>query len=94
MSARGHGHGRQTQDLAFSNDRGRTWTKYAGNPVLDLGLADFRAPKVFWHEPTSRWIMIVSLANEKRVRLYGSPDLKQWTHLSDFGPAGVRDKPN
>jgi fructan beta-fructosidase len=30
----GHGHGKQAQNLAFSNDRGRTWTKYKSNPVL------------------------------------------------------------
>jgi sucrose-6-phosphate hydrolase SacC (GH32 family) len=50
----GHGQDRQTQDIAFSNGRGRTWTKYAGNPVLDLGEKEFRDPKVFWHEPTKR----------------------------------------
>ena len=37
--------GKQTQNLAYSNDRGRTWTKYAGNPVIDLGLKDFRDPE-------------------------------------------------
>lgn len=78
----------QNQRLAYSNDRGRTWTKFAGNPVLDIGGADFRDPKVFWHEPTRRWIMIVTLAVQRKVSLYASPDLKQWTHLSDFGPAG------
>ncbi len=90
----GHGHGRQTQDLAYSNDRGRTWTKFAGNPVLDIGQQDFRDPKVFWHEPTGRWVMIVSLATQKKVQLYGSSDLKAWTLLSEFGPAGVEKKPN
>lgn len=90
----GHGHGRQTQDLAFSNDRGRTWTKYAGNPVLDLNKADFRDPKVFWHDATSRWIMVVSLAVEKRLQFYASANLKEWTLLSEFGPAGVKEKPN
>lgn len=78
----------QNQHLAYSNDRGRTWTTYAHNPVLDIGAADFRDPKVFWHEPTGRWIMVVSLAVQRKLSLYASPDLKQWTHLSDFGPAG------
>ncbi len=41
----------QTQNLAYSNDRGRTWTKYSGNPVLNLNMSDFRDPKVFWSEP-------------------------------------------
>ena len=57
----GHDPKLQTQNLAYSNDRGRTWTKYAKNPVLDLGLKDFRDPKVFWHEPTRRWIMVTVL---------------------------------
>jgi fructan beta-fructosidase len=49
---------------------------------------DFRDPKVLWHEPTKRWIMLVVLAQEHIVKFYNSPDLKQWTHISDFGPAG------
>ena len=78
----------QNQHIAYSNDRGRTWTKYAGNPVLDLGEADFRDPKVFWHAPTRRWVMAVSWPQHRQVRFYASPDLKRWSHLSDFGPAG------
>ncbi|QDT68791.1 Levanase precursor [Planctomycetes bacterium MalM25] len=89
-----HRSGNQAQSLAYSTDNGRTWTKHAGNPVLDLGEADFRDPKVFWHEPTERWVMVVSLAIAKRLQIYGSDDLKQWTLLSEFGPAGVDPKPN
>ena len=85
----GHGPGRQTQNLAYSNDRGRTWTKYARNPVIDLGLKDFRDPKAFWHEPTRRWIMVTVLPDQHKVRFFASPDLKAWTPLSDFGPAGA-----
>jgi fructan beta-fructosidase len=81
--------GIQSQCLAYSHDRGRTWTKYAGNPVLDIGLEHFRDPKVFWHEGTARWVMVVSRAKENRASLYGSPDLKNWTHLSDIGPGGA-----
>ena len=79
----------EAQALAYSTDRGRTFTRYAGNPVLDLGLADFRDPKVFWHEPTQRWVMVVVRSPEHRVQLYGSRNLKEWEHLSDFGPAGA-----
>ncbi len=78
----------QNQHLAFSNDRGRTWTKYAGNPVLDIKEKDFRDPKVIWHEPSTRWVMAVAWPEKRKVRFYASPDLKNWTHLSDFGPAG------
>ena len=78
----------QNQHIAYSNDQGRTWTKFSGNPVLDIGEKDFRDPKVFWHEPTRRWIMTVSWPVPRKVRFYASPNLKDWTHLSDFGPAG------
>ncbi|MEZ6092571.1 MAG: glycoside hydrolase family 32 protein, partial [Pirellulaceae bacterium] len=54
----GHGHGKQVQNLAWSIDNGRTWTLYEHNPVLDLNEQDFRDPKVFWHEPTKRWVMV------------------------------------
>ena len=79
----------QTQNLAYSNDRGRTWTKYSSNPVLNLNMSDFRDPKVFWSEQGKHWVMAVSLPNDHKVRLYGSPDLKRWNQLSEFGPAGA-----
>ena len=79
----------QNQHIAFSTDRGRTWTKYADNPVLDIGKADFRDPKVRWHEQTSQWVMTVSIPLERKVGFYGSPNLKDWEHLGDFGPAGA-----
>ncbi|MBS0261559.1 MAG: glycoside hydrolase family 32 protein, partial [Planctomycetes bacterium] len=90
----GHGHGLQTQDIAFSHDRGRNWIKYAGNPVINLREKEFRDPKVIWHAATKRWVMVVSLAVQKRLQFYGSPNLKDWTLLSEFGPAGVKEKPN
>ncbi|MFW5706483.1 MAG: GH32 C-terminal domain-containing protein [Bacteroidota bacterium] len=80
--------GNQRQNLAYSNDNGRTWTNYAGNPVLNLFDDDFRDPKVFWHEPTSRWIMVVALSARHRIRLYASTNLKDWEFLHDFGNAG------
>ena len=85
----GHTEKRQTQNLAFSHDRGRTWTKYPGNPVLDLSRRDHRDPKVFWHEPSKRWVMVSVLAGERKVRFFSSSDLKRWEMLSDFGPAGA-----
>src|SRR5688572_15851638 len=78
----------QNQHIAYSNDPGRTWTKFSGNPVLDIGEKDFRDPKVFWHEPAQRWVMVVAWPVQRKARFYSSPDLKHRTHLSDFGPAG------
>ncbi|HXB69901.1 MAG TPA: glycoside hydrolase family 32 protein [Candidatus Acidoferrales bacterium] len=79
----------QTQNLAYSNDHGRTWTKFSGNPVLNLNLPDFRDPHVFWVGDARRWVMAVALPNDHKVLFYGSPDLKAWERLSEFGPAGA-----
>lgn len=76
--------GGEAQSLAYSSDAGRTWDRYAGNPVIpNDGRRDFRDPKVFWHEPTHRWVMVVSLGDE--IGLFASPDLVRWTPLSRFG---------
>jgi fructan beta-fructosidase len=74
----------QNEGLAYSTDKGRTWIKYTANPVLkNPGIRDFRDPKVFWHDESGKWIMI--LAVHDRVHLYSSPDLLKWTFLSEFG---------
>lgn len=85
----GHQEGvNQSQHLAYSLNQGRTWTKYDKNPILDLGKRDFRDPKVFWYAPHKKWVMAVVLPIEKEIRFYSSPDLKAWTLMSSFGPAG------
>ncbi|MDX3846006.1 GH32 C-terminal domain-containing protein [Streptomyces europaeiscabiei] len=81
--------GVQAQSLAYSTDRGRTWTRYQGNPVLDIGSKEFRDPKVQWYAPTKSWLMTVSLSTEHKVRFYSSKNLKDWTLQSEFGPAGA-----
>ncbi|WP_051274809.1 glycoside hydrolase family 32 protein [Cellulomonas sp. URHD0024] len=79
----------QAQSLAYSTDAGETWTKYQGNPVLDLGSTEFRDPKVFWYGKGGYWVMAVALSAEHKIQLYRSDNLKSWTHLSDFGPANA-----
>jgi len=79
--------GRQAQSLAFSLDRGRTWAKYAGNPVLAPAdaPADFRDPRVIWYEGADggHWAMALAVGHE--IWFYTSPDLKAWTKASAFG---------
>jgi sucrose-6-phosphate hydrolase SacC (GH32 family) len=75
----------QAQCLAYSVDEGLTFRKYEGNPVLDIALPHFRDPKVNWIG--GQWIMTVALPQEFKISFYSSPNLKEWTHLSDFGPA-------
>ncbi|WNZ10782.1 GH32 C-terminal domain-containing protein [Streptomyces sp. 11x1] len=81
--------GKQAQSLAYSTDRGRTWTKYQGNPVIDIGSRNFRDPKVQWYAPTRSWLMTVSLSEEHKVQFYSSKNLKDWSLLSEFGPTGA-----
>lgn len=81
--------GRQDQRLAYSNDGGMTWTKYAGNPVLDIGSNEIRDPKVFWHAPTSRWIMVLSHGGQNRLTFWASANLKTWVQVGQFTNAGV-----
>ncbi len=83
-------YGIQAQSLAVSLDDGLTWTKYEGNPVLDRGSAHFRDPKVFRYGTgeDACWVMVAVEAHERRVMLYRSDDLKSWTYLSAYGPAG------
>jgi sucrose-6-phosphate hydrolase SacC (GH32 family) len=50
-----------TQCIAASSDRGRTWEKYSGNPVLSDHPPSSRDPRVFWHRPTGRWVMALFL---------------------------------
>ncbi|MFP4975701.1 glycoside hydrolase family 32 protein [Paenibacillus sp. CN-4] len=74
----------QVQSIAYSRDKGRTWTKYEGNPVLfPKKTLDFRDPKVFWHNESSVWVMV--LAVKDRVEFYTSPNLKEWSFASEFG---------
>jgi fructan beta-fructosidase len=80
----------QSQSIAYSLDQGKSWSKYAGNPVLpNPGLKHFRDPKVRWHEGARRWIM--TLAAGDRILFYSSPDLKNWRQESSFAPFAVEE---
>ena len=73
----------QTQSIAYSTDGGRTFTKYAGNPVITFNAPDFRDPKVFWHKQLKRWIVVLAAGQE--VQFYSSKNLKEWKYESSFG---------
>lgn len=83
--------GKQAQSLAYSLDDGQTWTKYAGNPVLDRDSANFRDPKVFRYEGPDGpyWVMVAAEATQYKVVLYRSDNLRDWTYLSEFGQANA-----
>lgn len=66
-----------TQGLAFSNDKGRTWTKYEENPVQGHLNQGNRDPKVIWWEETNEWVIVLYL-RDGRIAFFKSPDLKRW----------------
>jgi fructan beta-fructosidase len=79
----------QVQCVAYSLDRGRTWTKYGGNPVINSGKTwqtrDTRDPRVFRHKASGRWVM--ALNERDGHSIYTSSDLRNWTyrsHISGF----------
>jgi fructan beta-fructosidase len=88
----------QSQAIAYSNDKGRTWTKYEGNPVIpNPGIKDFRDPKVIRDTENDQWVMVFAAGDH--VQFYGSKDLKKWYYLSSFGQkrgshAGVWECPD
>lgn len=67
--------------VVYSNDRGRTWQEYEGNPVVKHAGRD---PKLVWHTPTKQWVMAVYDEHEGKrwIAFHTSPDLKKWTFQS------------
>ncbi|HEV2695118.1 MAG TPA: glycoside hydrolase family 32 protein [Verrucomicrobiae bacterium] len=82
-----------TQEIAYSNDRGRTWSKYGKNPVLGHIAAENRDPKVVWFAPGKKWVMALYL-DHNDYALFSSPDLKSWQKLSDVNLPGDSECPN
>ncbi|MGA2248269.1 MAG: DUF4980 domain-containing protein [Verrucomicrobiota bacterium] len=77
------------QCLAYSADGGRTFTKYAGNPVVPQMTGGNRDPKVIWHEPTQRWVMVLWVEKDKHntIHFLTSTNLKDWkvaSQVDDF----------
>jgi sucrose-6-phosphate hydrolase SacC (GH32 family) len=62
--------------MSYSLDGAETWTEF----VYDPPLKDMADPKVFWHEPSKKWILITFLwpQDQLTMRFLSSPDLKQW----------------
>lgn len=72
----------QYQSIAYSLDGGMTFIKYDENPVLDMGLRDFRDPKVFWYAPEKKWVMVTAAGQE--LRFFCSDNLRQWKESGIF----------
>ncbi|KXJ96201.1 glycosyl hydrolase [Microdochium bolleyi] len=79
--------GTQTQAIAYSHDGGFTFQYYNGNPVINSASSQFRDPKVIWYE--DHWVAVISYAQEFVIGFFTSPDLKSWTHASNFSTYGL-----
>ena len=81
-----------TQCIAYSTDRGRTWTKYDKNPVLPHIAASNRDPKVIWYTRGRKWVMALYLDGNDYA-LFDSPDLKSWRRICDVKLEGDSECP-
>lgn len=72
-----------TQCLAYTTD-GRQVTKFAGNPVLGNVTPGNRDPRIFWYEPTGRWVQALWVEEDRKntIHIYTSPNLREWTRAS------------
>jgi fructan beta-fructosidase len=82
-----------TQCIAYSNDRGRTWTKYAGNPVIPHIIGGDRDPKVIYDARARHWVMALYL-DKDAYGLFTSPDLKRWTQTQTLTIPGCSECPD
>lgn len=78
---------RERQSIAVSVDRGRSYTPFAGNPVLapPPNTPDFRDPHIFWYGTPDNGHWVVVLAAGDEVHFYRSPNLKEWQLTGRFG---------
>ena len=96
------------QRIAYSTDRGRTWEKFEGNPIIPYDETDdARDPKVIWFEPSQKYVMVLyrkSTGEErsKGVSFYTSENLIDWEYKShvygyyecpDLVPLKVTNRP-
>jgi beta-fructofuranosidase len=79
--------GPQTQNIAYSLDGGYSFIPYSENPVIPSTSSQFRDPKVVWYQ--DHWVVVISYAQDFTVGFYTSPDLKSWTHTSNFSHRGL-----
>ncbi|RYG54340.1 hypothetical protein EON80_31825, partial [bacterium] len=61
---------------SYSLDHGRTWKHYDKNPIL---VKPERDPKVFWHEPSGHWVMM--MYGEGQYHILTSNNLIDWTDV-------------
>ena len=88
-----------TIGIAYSLDVGRTWTRFAQNPVVAEVKPGNKHPRVFWHKDTNRWCMLLFLgpaqprSPDGRLAVFSSRNLRDWTAHGEFDFPGGHDAP-
>jgi fructan beta-fructosidase len=81
FTATGHG-----QHMATTNDGGRTWQRYANNPVVPVAVNNSRDPKVFWDEKSNHYVMLLYVPTTSNkpegFTIYRSKNLTKWEEVS------------
>ncbi len=81
------------QRIAYSTDKGRSWTKFTDNPVIPFDEQDdARDPKVFWHQESQKYILVLwrmpdGEKSKQGFSIYSSENLTDWnfeSHLAGF----------
>ena len=72
------------QCMVYSNDRGRTFREFEGNPAITKATHASRDPRPFWYAPGKHWVIAVfdDFENQRNIAFHTSPDLKKWTFQS------------
>ncbi|GAM42287.1 inulinase [Talaromyces pinophilus] len=93
----------QDQRLAYSTDLGQTWVKFAGNPIIGAaqeapqdisGGLESRDPKVFFHAPSGKWVMVLAHGGQDKLTFWTSLDAKNWTWVSDLSSSQIEGFPS
>ncbi len=71
------------QSLSYSNDRGKTFKVFEGNPVQENIDYINRDPKAIWHEPTNQWVIVLHF-DDRAMAFFTSKDLKNWEFQSEL----------
>lgn len=93
-----------TQCMAYSTDGGKTFQKYAGNPVIEHIEGGNRDPKVVWCEEMGCYLLALYLDRDEYV-IFRSDDLTHFTEIQrlhlkgddecpDIYPLNVENEPN
>lgn len=80
---------KEVQNIAYTLDGGYSWIEYDQNPVIDINTPQQRDPKMFWHEESGKWVMLIARTQLYKVQFWTSDNLKDWEHVSDFEMEGI-----